>query len=97
MHSSKETVGRYPDGGCSYYTFYHPTIGNRNMHTLYDTFIRTTPNAIDPPPSSGEIVSAAFYTLDGRRASPQSPGLYIRQTRYRDGRSVVRKVMMPVR
>lgn len=35
-HTTKETVGRYPDGGNSCRTFYHPTIGTQNMATSYD-------------------------------------------------------------
>ena len=93
-HSTKETIGRYPDGGCSYYAFYHPTIGKRNMTTMYDTLVGTIPDTVMPHPSSDDIVSVAYYTLDGKRTKPQS-GIYIKVVYYRDGHSSASKIMKP--
>jgi hypothetical protein len=37
-----------------------------------------------PHPSSDDIVSVAYYTLDGKRTKPQS-GIYLKVVYYRDG------------
>ena len=90
-HFSKESVGRYPDGGTAYYTFYHPTIGNHNMTTMYDTFMGSVPNSTMPQPSSDDIVSVAYYTIDGRKAQPEN-GIYLKVVYYRDGHSSTSKI-----
>lgn len=93
VHSSKESVGRFPDGGNACHVFYHPTIGTANQPTLYDTALYTIPDTIHPSPSSSDIVSVDYYTVDGRRAQPQS-GIYIKVIRYHDGHTSASKVLM---
>ena len=93
VHSSKESIGRYPDGGCSYYTFYRPTIGTQNMNTMYDTFVGTIPGMGISNLSSDDIVSVAYYTLDGKRTEPQN-GIYIKVVYYRNGHSSASKIMV---
>ena len=94
VHSPKESIGRYPDGGCSYYTFYRPTIGTQNMNTMYDKFVGTIPGMGISNLSSDDIVSVAYYTLDGKRTKPQS-GIYIKVVYYRDGHSSASKIVRP--
>jgi hypothetical protein len=38
-HKGDQSVGRYPDGGNSFYIMNHPTIGQTNALHSYDTFI----------------------------------------------------------
>ena len=45
-HSSKETVGRYPDGGTDCWVFYHPTIRTHNLTTSYDREVSIYSNDI---------------------------------------------------
>ncbi|MBQ5722123.1 MAG: hypothetical protein IIV67_07540 [Bacteroidaceae bacterium] len=47
-----------------------------------------------PNPSSDDIVSVAYYTLDGKRTKPQS-GIYIKVVYYRDGHSSASKIVRP--
>ena len=93
-HSSRKSIGRYPDGGCAYYAFYHPTIGKRNMTTMYDTFLRRIPDSVQSAPPSDDVVSVAYYTLDGKKAKPQK-GVYLKVTYYRDGHSSACKILKP--
>ena len=90
--SSKETVGRYPDGGSNCWKFYHPTIGTHNMQTSYDSAIDTTPNAILLPIFSGKIESICYYTISGVRVLHPARGIYIKVVRYEDGHTEQSKV-----
>lgn len=93
IHSSKETVGRYPDGGDTFYTFYHPTIEKRNMRTIYDSICQQkTPTFISQTPYD-DIISVSFYTLDGRKVTPQK-GIYIRVVTYKNGRHESNKIIL---
>ncbi len=89
MHSSKETVGRYPDGGSDRRKFYHPTIGNHNMRTFYDSATDTT--VLSPIPSD-EIESLCYYTISGIRILNPLKGVYIKVVRYKNGHSLQSKV-----
>lgn len=91
--SSKETIGRYPDGGGSCYNFYHPTIGMNNQTTMYDRVIYSVPDTIVTLPSSNEIVSVTYYTIDGRKAQPQN-GIYIKVENYKDGHARASKTII---
>ena len=64
------------------------------MTTMYDTLLGTTPNTVLPNPSPDDIVSVAYYTLDGKRTKPQS-GIYIKVVYYRDGHSSASKIIKP--
>ena len=90
--SSKETVGRYPDGGSNCWKFYHPTIGTHNMQTSYDSAIDTTPNAILLPIFSSKIESICYYTISGGRVLHPARGIYIKVVRYEDGHTEQSKV-----
>jgi hypothetical protein len=61
---------------------------------MYDTLLGTIPDTVTPNPSYDEIISVAYYTLDGKRTKPQS-GIYIKVVYYRDGHSSARKVVRP--
>lgn len=91
--SSKETIGRYPDGGGACYNFYHPTIGMNNQTTMYDRVIYSVPDTIVTLPSSNEIVSVTYYTIDGRKAQPQN-GIYIKVENYKDGHARASKTII---
>ncbi|MDE5561930.1 MAG: CotH kinase family protein [Bacteroidaceae bacterium] len=93
VHSPKETVGRYPDGGKSCYVFYHPTIGNHNMITMYDSAIKPVPASLRTLASSDDIASVVYYTIDGKKVRPNN-GIYIMVIRYRDGHSDVNKILI---
>ncbi len=84
-HSSKETVGRYPDGGCNLMKFYHPTIKTQNMMTSYDSVICIDTNAIRPPSRPDEILSINYYTISGIRSLKPTNGIYIKEVLYRNG------------
>lgn len=81
--SPKETVGRYPDGGSSLWTFYHPTIGTHNMATSYDSTAPIVDAIVPLQPS--ETNDNTWYDLTGRPVTghPQR-GIYIR-----DGKKVL--------
>jgi hypothetical protein len=61
---------------------------------MYDTLLGTIPDTVTPNPSYDEIISVAYYTLDGKRTKPQS-GIYIKVVYYRDGHSSTRKIVRP--
>ena len=90
-HSSKETVGRYPDGGNHLWKFYHPTIGTLNMTTSYDSAINTDTNAIRPPTMPDEIESINYYTISGFQISKPTKGIYIKEVFYKNGQKLQRK------
>ena len=84
-HSSKETVGRFPDGGRNLWTFYHPTIGTHNMATTYDSAINIDTNAIRPQTKPDEIESISYYTISGIRTFKPQRGMYIKEVLYKNG------------
>ena len=61
---------------------------------MYDTLLGTTPDTVLPNPSPDEIISVAYYTLDGKRTEPRN-GIYIKVVYYRDGHSSARKIVRP--
>ncbi|MBO4450916.1 MAG: lamin tail domain-containing protein [Bacteroidaceae bacterium] len=85
-HSSKETVGRYPDGGSNCWTFYHPTIGTHNMVTMYDSAVILDANVVLPSSPSDEIERISYYTISGiRTLNPTPGGLYVKIVHYKNG------------
>jgi len=92
IHSSKETVGRYPDGGSNCWTFYHPTIGNNNMATTYDSAVTIDANVVFNPAQSSEIESINYYTVSGLRALKPLNGIYIKVVHYKNGQKQHSKV-----
>lgn len=91
--SSKETIGRYPDGGGTCYNFYHPTIGTNNQATMYDRARYSAPDTIVSLPSTNDIVSVTYYTIDGRRTQPLD-GIYIKVEKYKDGQTRTNKTIV---
>lgn len=87
MHSSRESVGRWPDGGNNLRTFYHPTICNHNMPTNYDHIIEHAYNDAMPPASlSDEIMDVTYYTISGIKVQKPVKGLYIKSVNYKNGK-----------
>ena len=84
-HSSKETVGRYPDGGCNCLTFYHPTIGTCNLRTTYDSAVNNVQDSIISLSQSVEIESVNYYTISGIRTLKPQNGIYIKVVCYKNG------------
>lgn len=76
-HSSKETVGKYPDGGSHLLRFYHPTIGTHNMTTTYDSIVNTDLNASLSLSIPDEIETINYYTISGIRVLKPQRGIYI--------------------
>ena len=74
-HSSKETVGRYPDGGTDCWVFYHPTIRTHNLTTSYDREVSIYSN--DILPLSHTPTKKAIYNLQGQRINAPQKGLNI--------------------
>ena len=91
-HSTKETVGRYPDGGSDCWKFYHPTIGTHNMQTSNDCRRDTTPNVIISQILPGEIESVSYYNISGIRVLRPAWGVHIKVVRYKDGHTEQSKV-----
>ena len=85
-HSSKETVGRYPDGGSNTWVFYHPTIGTHNTPTTYDSAVNIVQDSVTAPNQPDEIESINYYTISGIRILKPQNGMYIKVVRYRNGR-----------
>ena len=85
-HSSKETVGRYPDGGSDTWVFYHPTIGTHNTPTTYDSAVNIVQDSVTAPNQPDEIESINYYTISGIRILKPQNGMYIKVVRYRNGR-----------
>ena len=84
-HSSKESVGRYPDGGGNTWKFYHPTIGFHNMTTIYDHAVNNVQDSVIAPTLSDEIERVDYYTLSGIRTLKPQNGISIKMVRYRNG------------
>ena len=93
-HSSKETIGRYPDGGRNLWTFYHPTIGTHNMATTYDSAINIDTNAIRPQTKPDEIESISYYTISGIRTFKPQRGMYIKEVLYKNGQKQQSRVVI---
>ncbi len=74
-HSSKETVGRYPDGGTDCWVFYHPTIRTHNLTTSYDREVSIYSN--DILPLSHTPTKKAIFNLQGQRISAPQKGINI--------------------
>ena len=74
-HSSKETVGRYPNGGNDCWVFYHPTIGTHNLTTSYDHEVSIDTIGILPP--SFTPSKKTIYNLQGQRFSTPQKGINI--------------------
>ena len=74
-HSSKETVGRYPDGGSNSWTFYHPTIGTPNMVTIYDSKVVST--SFKDNVKVEQLKKGSIYNLQGQRIKTLQKGLNI--------------------
>ena len=74
-HSSKETVGRYPDGGTDCWVFYHPTIRTHNLTTSYDREVSIYSNDIQP--LSHTPTKKANFNLQGQRISAPQKGINI--------------------
>ena len=74
-HSSKETVGRYPDGGSNSWTFYHPTIGTPNMVTIYDSKVVST--SFKDNVKVEQLKKGSIYNLQGQRINLLQKGLNI--------------------
>lgn len=90
--SSKESVGRYPDGGSSCYNFYHPSIGMDNMTTIYDKVRHSVPDTIISLPPINDITSMVYYTIDGRKTQPRN-GIYIKVENYKEGHTKTRNII----
>ena len=84
-HSSKETVGRYPDGGSNIWMLYHPTIGNHNTPTTYDSAVNNVQDSVIAPTLSDEIERVDYYILSGMGTLKPQSGIYIKAVRYRNG------------
>lgn len=91
-HSSKETVGRYPDGGSNTCTFYHPTIGTHNIETTYDSTVDIVQDSVISPSHPDDIKSISYYTLSGIRVLKPLGGIYIKVIHHRDGHSSASKI-----
>ncbi|MCM1312727.1 MAG: CotH kinase family protein [Bacteroides sp.] len=94
LHTSKQTVGRFPDGGSDTYVFYHPTIATANLHTSYDVAAGSIPESVGGQIFlSSEIVDISYYNLDGTKTLHPGNGIYIKRIRYRDGHCTSLKVV----
>ena len=81
-HKGDQSVGRYPDGGNSFYVMNHPTIGQTNDLHSYDTFIGTDTGVkieevddIKPILAKDDQISVRFagtkLLIQGKAASAQ--------------------------
>lgn len=77
-HSSKESVGRYPDGGNGIWTFYHPSIGTASIPTSYDRPVNSGVNALPPAIRDEELKNISYYTLSGIKTSRPLGSIYIK-------------------
>ena len=84
-HSSKETVGRFPDGGSNIWMFYHPTIRTHNMATTYDSAVNLVQDSVVSPTLPEDIESINYYTISGIRILKPQNGIYIKVVRYKNG------------
>ena len=88
MHSAKASVGRYPDGGSDFWTFYRPTIGSQNVPTSYDTSALSIPNGISSPASATDDSSVThYYSVAGIRLTRPRQGINIIVTDGKAGRT----------
>lgn len=91
-HSAKETVGRYPDGGDNFYTFYHPTIGNKNTDTSYDNTTNANSNVFLSPTQSNKIMNVNYYSINGTRILKPQNNIYIKDALYMNRKKQRRKI-----
>lgn len=88
VHSPKASVGRYPDGGSNFWTFYRPSIGSKNVPTSYDTAADTIPNGISSPASAEDDGSGTrYYSIAGTRLTRPRQGVNIVVTDGKAGRT----------
>ena len=67
-HKGDQTVGRYPDGGNSFYIMNRPTIGQNNSLHSYDKFIGKDTGVIVEEPDDIEAILAKNNQIDIRFA-----------------------------
>lgn len=98
-HSTKETVGRYPDGGGGFCTFYRPTIAASNQTTYYDFNASNLNNGMEkshPFESSKQVADITYYNIQGQRiSSPHRQRVVIQRIVYTDGTLSSRKILNP--
>ena len=70
-HKGDQTVGRYPDGGNSFYIMNHPTIGQNNALHSYDKFIGTDNGVIIEEPDDIAAILAKDNRISIRFAGTQ--------------------------
>ena len=101
-HADDRTFGRYPDGGERLYVIHRPTPGSTNLFSSYNRFVvndtvtgyqMSDVTSIDTPVECDVVVAEKYYNLKGVEvhADDLPVGLYIRWTKYVDGRVVTRK------
>ncbi len=78
MHSTKASVGRYPDGGSNFWVFYRPSIGSQNVPTTYDKASYSIPCG-NPPAryARGDAQGSCYYTIGGIRLPRPPHGISI--------------------
>ena len=64
---------------------YHPTIGNHNTPTTYDSAVNIVQDSVISPSQPNEIESINYYTISGIRTLKPQSGFYIKAVRYRNG------------
>lgn len=67
--------------------------GNEDRVVISSVGLSMKDSGVDAIDGSKTLVSETYYTLDGRRISSPSAGLYIRQARYSDGTTSTTKVI----
>jgi hypothetical protein len=83
LMSSDQTAGRYPDGTGDVFVMNVPTIGQPNITSSYVVDITANqPTGIiemseELRVKSEDSATAQWYTLDGRRVTQPTKGLYI--------------------
>lgn len=89
-----QTIGRYPDGGNSYYLFNHPTINYANSLQVSDTYVGTdvtsesstgiTELAAKESTNTNSLLSVTYYTVSGvyvgKDRSKLPSGIYIEKS-----------------
>ena len=93
-HTSKETVGRYPDGSRNTRLCYYPTIGDLNMATRYDRVTNMPPLSVLPSTQPDEVERINYYTIDGIRIPAPLRGVCIKEIIYRSGQKQRSKIFV---
>ena len=109
LQGSKQSYGRYPDGGNNTFLMSIPTIEKSNILSTYDFTLSDIYNETSQrneqeqeiidnlqelvPDIASQILRTEYFSLNGQRLSGPIRGICIRKNIYSNGTIIVKKIM----